>query len=145
MDPLEYLRVAELWVRGTTEAEWRSAISRAYYAAFHVARQLWFDCNFRVPRVEKAHAYLWLRLANAGDPNIQMTGNGLASLRSDRNWADYEFTRPITQRQATMVVQNARKLIQHLAGAGTEPTKTQITDAIKIYERDVLKDVTWHP
>jgi hypothetical protein len=26
-----------------------------------------------------------------------------------------------------------------------EPTRTQITDAMKIYERDVLQDITWHP
>jgi hypothetical protein len=29
--------------------------------------------------------------------------------------------------------------------AAVEPIRTQITDAMKIYERDVLKDVTWHP
>jgi hypothetical protein len=26
-----------------------------------------------------------------------------------------------------------------------EPTRSQIRDAMKIYERDVLHDVTWHP
>jgi hypothetical protein len=29
--------------------------------------------------------------------------------------------------------------------ARLEPIRTQITDAMKIYERDVLKTVTWHP
>jgi uncharacterized protein (UPF0332 family) len=79
MDALEYLRVAELWVHGTSEAEWRSAVSRAYYAAFHVARQLLLACRFRVPQAERAHSYLWLRLANSGDANVQFAGNGLAA------------------------------------------------------------------
>ena len=31
------------------------------------------------------------------------------------------------------------------AVARQESLKTHITDAMKIYERDILKDVTWHP
>jgi hypothetical protein len=26
-----------------------------------------------------------------------------------------------------------------------DPTRTLITDTMKVYERDVLHDVTWHP
>jgi uncharacterized protein (UPF0332 family) len=142
MDPLEYLRVAELWAQGASEPEWRSAVSRAYYAAFHVARYLLEACRFRVPRGERAHAYLWLRLANAGHADVQFAGNGLRSLRTDRNWADYDFAHPMSRPQASM---NAKKIIQHLTAAGSDPTKTLITDAMKVYERDVLMDVTWHP
>jgi hypothetical protein len=68
MDPLEYLRVADLWVQGASEAEWRSAVSRAYYAAFHVARHLLLSCQFRVPQGERAHAYVWLRLGAGEEP-----------------------------------------------------------------------------
>lgn len=32
-----------------------------------------------------------------------------------------------------------------LDAAWSEPTRTSITDTMKVYERDVLKDVTWHP
>jgi hypothetical protein len=48
-----------------------------------------------------------------------------------------------------VVVQNqlplAAWIIQMLDAARMEPTRTAITDAMKIYERDVLHDVTWHP
>lgn len=64
----EFLTLAETWVEGATEAEWRSAVSRAYYAAFHEARVLLRGLGFRVPRGDQAHAYLWLRLSNCGDP-----------------------------------------------------------------------------
>ena len=66
MNPREFLDLAGEWAAGTREGEWRSAVSRAYYAAFHVARTLLQDCGFAVPAAEQAHAYLWLRLANAG-------------------------------------------------------------------------------
>src|SRR5712692_3941849 len=69
---LDFLTLAETWIQGTTEAEWRSAVSRAYYAAFHEARQLVRDLGFVVPRADQAHAYLWLRLSNCGDPQVRL-------------------------------------------------------------------------
>lgn len=30
MDPLDFLEVADEWAAGNREAEWRSAVSRAY-------------------------------------------------------------------------------------------------------------------
>jgi hypothetical protein len=39
----------------------------------------------------------------------------------------------------------APRTIQVFEAAAIEPTRSQITDAMKIYERDVLHDVTWHP
>ena len=40
MDEREFLKVALSLLAGASEADWRSAVSRAYYAAFHVARNL---------------------------------------------------------------------------------------------------------
>jgi uncharacterized protein (UPF0332 family) len=145
MDPREFLRLAEILVQGTTEVEWRSALSRAYYAAFHVARQLLMQCGFTVPRADRAHAYLWLRLTHAGDADVQDAGSDLNGLRSDRNIADYDLGRPLLQVMAANQVYTAREIIRRLAAAEIDPLKTQITDAMKIYERDVLKDVTWRP
>ena len=45
----DFLTLAQRWVQGTAEGEWRSAVSRAYYAAFHEARQLLRDLGFQVP------------------------------------------------------------------------------------------------
>jgi hypothetical protein len=42
-------------------------------------------------------------------------------------------------------VQRGEDIIRALDAAASEPTRTQIRDAMKIYERDVLHDVTWHP
>lgn len=48
-------------------------------------------------------------------------------------------------RVAQTDVQAAARIVQFLEAAALEPTRSQIRDAMKIYERDVLHDVTWHP
>ncbi len=145
IDGKDFLVVAEELVKGGTEAEWRSAVSRAYYAAFHEARQLMRDLRFQVPKAETAHPYLWHRLMNSADTQVVSAGSDLNALRTDRNRADYENGLTLTQLNCRLAVQTARKLIQILNNALTEPTRTQITDAMKIYERDVLKQMTWQP
>jgi hypothetical protein len=51
----DFLSLATRLAAATTEADWRTAVSRAYYAAFHVARRLLTDLNFTVPRADRAH------------------------------------------------------------------------------------------
>ena len=58
IDGRDYLTLAKTWITGASEAEWRSAVSRAYYAAFHEARDLLRNLGFAVPRGDQAHAYL---------------------------------------------------------------------------------------
>lgn len=145
MEFRDYLSLAATLRDGSTEAEWRSASSRAYYAAFHVARQMLLSLGFVVPRADRAHAYLWLRLANAGHADVELAGNRLNHLRGDRNAGDYDETRTWRQVLAARHVRTAEDIIQAIDAAMIEPTKTQITDAIKVYERDILQDVTWHP
>src|SRR5262249_6282506 len=126
--------------------EWRTAVSRAYYASFHVARNLLRQCGFVVPRADQAHAYLWQRLANCGHPDISQAGNHLNDLRSLRNRSDYDLDRPLAHAQAVRLVLLAEDIIRLLEQAATEPALlTLITDAMKDYERDVLKEVTWQP
>ncbi len=131
--------------QGPAEADWRTAVSRAYYSAFHVARQLLTSCGFLVPRADRAHAYLYLRLGNSGLPDVQRAGGQLDLLRRSRNQADYDVTGPFDQATAATCVQLAKDVIQILEAASQEPSKTQITAAMKVYERDVLRDVTWRP
>jgi uncharacterized protein (UPF0332 family) len=145
MDARDFLTLAENLVSGPLEAEWRSAVSRAYYAAFHVARELLHHCNFRVPRDEKAHVYLTRRLGNAGHPDTDAAGRKLDTLRTERNRADYHFLVFFDHAAAHTQVLAAGEIIQALDAAAQEPLKTQITDAIKNYERNVLQNVTWHP
>src|SRR5262245_13711822 len=96
----DYLTLATALANGAAEAEWRSASSRAYYSAFHVARDLMRDLGFRVPRAEQAHGYLWLRLSNAGPRGVERTGSDVRDLRQQRNRADYDDHITVTQATA---------------------------------------------
>jgi uncharacterized protein (UPF0332 family) len=140
----DFLPLAVHLAAGTTEAEWRTSVSRAYYAAFHETRRLFESLGFSVPHGDRAHAYLWLRLSNCGDQQVQQAGAYLNDLRRLRNQADYDLHRPLIQAKASPQARVADRIIQAL-DALTPAARTQVTDAMKVYERDVLHDVTWHP
>jgi uncharacterized protein (UPF0332 family) len=130
---------------GATEADWRTAVSRAYYAAFHVSRRLFADLSFTVPRADRAHQYLVFRLTNSGESAVEQAGRDLDTLRRLRNRADYDEVPALTQAQSTAACRLAQDIIQVLDAARQEPARTTMRDAMVIYERDVLHDVTWHP
>jgi len=141
----DFLAVAKQLAAGGTEAEWRSAVSRAYYATFHAARELLEELSFAVPRADRAHAYLSRRLANCGEAQTRRAGTDLNALRGDRNQADYDLNRPVTAQLAALQVRVAEQVVRFLQDARQEPVRTRITDAMKIYERDVLREQTWQP
>src|SRR5437868_5477988 len=97
MKSRDFLTLAQRLVSESAEVSWRSAASRAYYAAFHVARELLEDMGFVVARADRAHAYLWRRLSNCGDPKVQAAGQQLNDLRGDRNEADYNLKLSLAQ------------------------------------------------
>ena len=143
MDPQTFLNLADEWLQGPTEAHWRSAVSRAYYAAFHVARLLLEDLGFEVERGDRAHAYLTHRLCQCGHPEICAAGTTLINLRRSRNEADYGLKVPFSQRRAIQEVHIAHETIAALQEGFAEPNRSTITEAMRRYERDVLKSVTW--
>jgi uncharacterized protein (UPF0332 family) len=146
MDETGFLELADELRMGLREADWRTSISRAYYAAFHKARLLLLRGGFRVPYGGQAHAYIWQRLSNAGHPDIDGAGRRLNRLRRVRNRADYHFDRPLDAAAAISHVGIATDIIQLFHQLANEPAiLTRVVDVIKVYERDVLREVTWHP
>ncbi|HEX5272273.1 MAG TPA: HEPN domain-containing protein [Gemmataceae bacterium] len=141
----DFLPLATRLAGGTTEADWRTAVSRAYYAAFHVARRLLADLNFSVPRADRAHQYLVFRLSNCGEPAVEQAGRDLETLRRLRNRADYDEMPALPRTQATAAVQVAEGIVRALDVGRQEPARTRIRDLMIAYERDVLHDVTWNP
>ncbi len=144
MNPRDFLDVADELAGGLREADWRSAASRAYYAAFHLARAVLRQCGFSVPQGEQAHVYLSLRLANSGHPDIVQAGHDLNYLRTVRNRADYDLDRSFDHRLALDHVQLAAEVIRTLEELlALTSALAQVTNVIRVYERDVLKQVTW--
>lgn len=97
-DWLEYLDLARELARPTTgpssqEARLRSAISRAYYAAFCKARNHLRDREERsIPRGGQVHRYVRNQFMKSPDRARKKVGENLNQLRIYRNKADYEDT-----------------------------------------------------
>jgi uncharacterized protein (UPF0332 family) len=145
MNGRDFLTFARTLATSGQEAAWRSMVSRAYYAAFHVARERFADLRFTVPRADRAHSYLHMRLQNCGHPQAAAAGVSLDKLRADRNRADYDLHRPIVRNFALSAIHSAEQIVQALDSARIEPARTLIVDGIKVYERTVLGVVTWNP
>ena len=144
MNAREFLDVAEELIAGMYEGHWRSGVSRAYYALFHVARILLQGCGFLVPRADRAHVYLSRRLMNSQHVDMIRAGTWLDDLRGLRNVADYDIDEVVSQAEAIANQETAVKAIRLLEDAVALPTVlAQITLAMRDYERDVLRDVTW--
>ncbi len=146
MNPHDFLDLAGELAAGIRESDWRTATGRAYYATFHVARALFRRCGFDVPQAERSHSYLAFRLSNSGHPNVERAGRTFARLRHSRNQADYDLSLPILHHDAHDRVMAAMDIIKILEDLAAMPTLlAQVVDAIKTYERDVLREVTWRP
>src|SRR3990172_11561003 len=94
------------------EEHYRSAVSRAYYGAFHAVREFLAGLGFRVPTLD-AHEYLAVRLQQSGHDEAQSAGSKLSTLRSARNIADYDLQNPLFQsvKNARIRVEAAKEIV----------------------------------
>lgn len=143
MNGRDFLVTARHLATRGNEADDRSAISRAYYAVFHAARDLLAALRFQTPRADRAHNYLYVRLNNCGTQRVEDAAFLLDGLRGLRNHADYDLRRPLPTNAVADGIADAELVLQTL-DALSPAERTQMTDAMKSYER-AIGDVTWHP
>jgi uncharacterized protein (UPF0332 family) len=99
----------------TGAADYRSAISRAYYAAYNVAEKFLRQMGFAKPK-EKYHIVLQQRLLASGDKEFIKIGSDLGDFHSRRVRADYNMDDKTTEVQANALaaVEEARRMIEAL-------------------------------
>ena len=123
MQPLDFLQTAEyLWRTGAGEADWRSSISRSYYALYWmISDQMLKD----IPRIllqsaslcrkdHIVHERLQLMLRGSGDDKIKSFGEHLNGLRLARIDADYQLCKLISKARAEREFGNATALRDEL-------------------------------
>ena len=108
--------------------------------------------HFTVPGNSWKNWFSWCRserhmdisgcLSNCADVEIRQTGAGLNSLRQDRNQSDYDLHRVLSHPNAARSVKAAERVILVLTTLGV-PTREAITEAMKTYECDILKETSW--
>ena len=90
--------------KGSTPAELRTATSRAYYGAFHKAKELIERCGIALPVGPECHVKLRYLLDQAGSPEVAAIGAQLWSLRNARNHADYDLSDVRPESRKTVVL-----------------------------------------
>ena len=108
MDGRAFLNVAEELSRGATEAHWRAAAGRAYYALMLEGRDLLHRWGFDPPPRENVHSFVRLRLLYAADVDLKRIGRTLERLVLSRNMADYQLELPGEFASATRSIDAVR-------------------------------------
>ncbi|HVC97114.1 MAG TPA: hypothetical protein VND64_25775 [Pirellulales bacterium] len=135
----DFIAVAIQLLTTDNEARLRSAVSRAYYGAFHDVREFVESLGVAVPRYD-VHDKLWWCLRQAGERDAVLAGNALNVLRSDRNAADYNLKARLFTRDVVRVkVELAVKVVDLVDLCRGEPLRSRLHASIRPYAANVLK------
>lgn len=143
MKPRGFLDLAQELAQRDSEPCQRTAISRAYYAAFHQARQLLAEWGFFIRQSDRAHTAITRRLSQSGSVTLNLISQSLIEFKQIRNKADYDLDRTldaeIVKREMERVITLFHLIAQDIPNAERDLAIQKIRD----YERDVLLEVTW--
>src|SRR5262245_52679604 len=126
MDPRLYLQLADVLVNDVHNqvllspalqtAACRSAISRAYYAAFHVAHSFLDQIKIRVGHGPPTQFTVQHAMNNSGHPTLALMSSKLGTLHSERLAADYDLgkTNPEKPARASLIMAIAKEVIENL-------------------------------
>lgn len=89
MNPRDFLQVAVKLSKGGTAAEYRTAISRAYYAAYHVGVEFLRGMDCHISEGPSGHGEVSRDFNNCGDSELSIAGSQLTVLHGKRIIADY--------------------------------------------------------
>jgi uncharacterized protein (UPF0332 family) len=137
MNADDFLVLAIKLSASSGEAERRSAVSRAYYGAFHWGHGVVDSCGVTLSKEAVAHKEIARCLQHCGNCDVEAAGRELDSLRSERNAADYHLDDPRFTNPKFIEIQLgiSRKIAETIARAPI----SQIQPQIRKYARDIMK------
>jgi len=129
----DFVLCAERLARSSAEADLRSAVSRAYFGAFHAARSLLQGNGVRLPKTEQVHVKLGFCLQDCGDANAGHAGQQLEVLRLERRRADYDLDdgRFADGRKARSEVARARDILKAVEQCRIAPTAAEFKTKVR--------------
>lgn len=141
MDPKEFNNLASELAAGNTPAKVRTAINRAYYAAFLIGRELLKNkLGIPIQGTGKGHQDVKTYLNNSGDGEFMKVSSKLSTLQRDRLQADYFPENENVERftKAKSSVEQAESIIETMKTDINEPRRSQIIRSIQDYRNKIL-------
>jgi len=143
MDPAAFIALAGKLAAApaSDEASYRTAVSRAYYGAFHIARLFLVELGFKPVGNTNVHAFVRHYLAGSNQPDACTAASQLADLQSARNRADYDLDdrNAGTRGNAMVVVERAHRVISALDRCRRDGALDVIRQAIADYEANIRR------
>jgi hypothetical protein len=110
-------------------------VSRAYYAAFHVAKELLEDAGIALPNTAEAHRNMQLCLAESEEVIARQAAEDLGALRNRRNAADYDLraTKPARMSFVELQIVGAKTVVSALAACRTGTVWPRFRARVRTY------------
>jgi len=108
------------------EIDFRSSISRGYYAVYHFAADT--AQRLQLPDAKKMHVGVHERLISrfeAVGPGLRKTARKLRDLKRLRAMADYQLDEQVLREEAELCLAEASRLVEHLRNIGSAKAKVE--------------------
>jgi uncharacterized protein (UPF0332 family) len=119
MTGIEFISLAIKLSNSSVEAELRTSVSRAYYGAFHTAKEFLEECGVTLPRGANPHDKVYFCFDNCADGDARLAGSNLNSLRASRNDADYDLETDqfTSRRNVQRFLRNAHEIVDAISSS----------------------------
>jgi uncharacterized protein (UPF0332 family) len=126
---------------GSTPAEMRSAISRAYYSAYHNAVEFLESVGIALPNGPECHVKVRQILDQSGDKRLTEATSKLLNLRRNRNDADYDLSKQQFEKkpQVDLSIKIADEITSCIKERFASEERTKICDSLRNYSKNILK------
>lgn len=116
-DWLKFFELASVLAARGDEASQRSAVSRAYYAVFNVARMVLdrYDPEYNSMRSRDSHQQVWARIGALDKRQAKNAVRSGRGLLSKRKGADYELAASDWPRQTELALAEAKRALTSLS------------------------------
>lgn len=134
----DFLFPVEQLLKMPSEAAYRTAVNRAYYAIYHCSAEFLSSLGLQTSRGPQTHGQLQARIKNCGVPEFEQIYRISHRLYDCRLLADYDLKSNEFQFQATAAlwVASAKQAIAIIADCKKSPNLcNQIRQGIREYEK----------
>lgn len=144
MDPREFISLAIRLSSSPRESDLRTAVSRAYYGAYHVACELLEGCGIVLSSKEmygaEVHRKVRFCLRESASHGAAKAGVKLGSLRDERNQADYDLKlRKFDAPTVALLLHTTHEIVDAIDRCRRDSEFDLIREKMREYARDVLR------